>query len=279
MPDELIRLSRGLYRPPSTITRIADRYAALLTVLPRWSAVAGLAAGHVHAVWLPQAEPPAVPDVIITAGGVQPRQRARSMRAEVRTRRRVLRRDEICIVDGVVVTSAPRTWVDLAAELSLFDLVAVGDCLLRRGLPLADLQTAVARARGRRGVAKAREALPLLDGASRSRPESHLRCILVCGGLPTPRVNVAINNRLGEWLAEPDLHYPEARLALEYNGRGHADVGRTRKDITRELDVEGDGWRVVVFGPRQVFARPDAVLIYVQALLDERDPRWRDRMP
>ena len=48
---------------------------------------------------------------------------------------------------------------------------------------------------------------------------------------------MAIYSDVGEWLAEPDLSYDEARLALEYNGADHAKVERMRRDITRELDV------------------------------------------
>jgi hypothetical protein len=189
----------------------------------------------------------------------------------------MLRRHEWLILDGLPVTSAERTWVDLAESLSLFDLVAAGDCILRRGGDLAKLATAVRSARRRRGIVRAREALALLDGRSASRPESHLRCILVTGGLPRPKVNTAIYDDHGGWLAEPDLHYARARLAIEYNGAGHADPRRMRKDITRELDVEHLGWRVVVFGPAQVFGGRDVAAAHVRAVLDERDPGWRRR--
>ena len=81
----------------------------------------------------------------------------------------------------------------------------------------------------------------------------------------------------GEWIAEPDLVFEHARLTLEYNGSAHGTVNRMRRDITRTLDVERDGWRQVVFGPAEVFGRPDQVASYVRSLLDERDPGWRAR--
>lgn len=60
--------------------------------------------------------------------------------------------------------------------------------------------------------------------------------------------------------AEPDLSYRDARLALEYNGADHADPGRMRRDITRELDLlQRGGWATLVFGPAEVFRRPDQI--------------------
>jgi very-short-patch-repair endonuclease len=88
-------------------------------------------------------------------------------------------------------------------------------------------------------------------------------------------VNVAVTNAVGEWLAEPDLVYRRAKLALEYNGIDHADARRTRNDITRELDLAGAGWHAIVFGPAEVFGRPWRIAPHVRALLDERDPSWR----
>lgn len=114
----------------------------------------------------------------------------------------------------------------------------------------------------------------MLDARSRSRPESLLRHSLLDAGLPTPEVNVPIYDRNGQWLAEPDLSYDDVRLAIEYNGRDHADVMRMRRDITRGLDIEDrGGWRVVVFGPAEVFRRPDQVARWVRQLRREHRPR------
>jgi hypothetical protein len=130
--------------------------------------------------------------------------------------RRALSRDEIIVTDRFQITSAARTWVDLAEILSIEDLVTAGDSALRGLVTKDELADAISRARHRRGVLRARDALTLLDARSRSRPESHLRCGLVRAGLPWPEVNVSIFTDNGEWLAEPDLLYRKARLALEY---------------------------------------------------------------
>ncbi|HEY2298102.1 MAG TPA: hypothetical protein VGH43_10275 [Jatrophihabitans sp.] len=78
----------------------------------------------------------------------------------------------------------------------------------------------------------------------------------------------------GEWLAEPDLHYKAARLALEYNGSDHSGVRRMRRDITREIDIDWNDWKVVVFGPNEVFRFPWRIAPYVRGQLQARDPGW-----
>ena len=268
---ELIRVSRGLWRPADQVGELGGRCAALLTVCPDGAVVAGLAAGLIHGTWLPEVAERERIETILRRNVEVPRAFARSKRGELNGRRRQLLPDEISIVDGVPVTSPARTWIDLAERLSLPDLIAAGDSVLRMGVPPAELAEMVRRARRRRGVVRARAALPLLNARSRSRPESHLRYALVSCGLPEPKVNVAIFSAVGEWLAEPDLHYDEARLALEYNGADHADVKRMRRDITRALDVAQRGrWRVEVFGPAEVFNRPDQTALWVREIYRER---------
>lgn len=274
---ELIRLSRGLYRPSEQLTDLDDLVAAHLSALSDTAVVGGITAGRLHGLWLPEPAADERIELLRTKAGAPARQLARCRRREIRPRRRALERDEILVTDRFLTTTVPRTWVDLAETLSVEDLVAAGDSALRGGTTLAELREAVRRAHRRRGVLRAREALTLLDADSRSRGESHLRCIIVRAGLPKPEVNKPISDQYGEWLAEPDLHYKRARLALEYNGAVHAEVDNMRADITREIDIDQNDWKVVVFGPRQVFGRPWQIPPYVRGMLARRDPEWAAR--
>ena len=256
---------------------LRDRCARAVSSAGRFAVVGGIAAATLHGLWVPPGPIPR-PEVVVVAAARPPRAVTAIQRRDLRPRRQMLRPDEIAIVDGVPVTTPARTWLGLSASLQLPDLVALGDSILHLGRSTKeDLERAVRRGGGRRGVVRARQALRLLDGRSRSRPESHLRVVLVLDGLPAPEVNVAIFDEHGGWLAEPDLVYREARLAIEYNGADHVKVRRMRNDISRTLDVEDGGWRQVTFGPRQVFGQPHRVVAHVQALLDMRDPGWRAR--
>ncbi|MGN6610111.1 MAG: hypothetical protein ACTHMS_24270 [Jatrophihabitans sp.] len=274
---ELERLGRGLHRPAASVEAIDDRCAAYLDVLPERTALGGLTGARAHGLWVPSPRPDERPEFAVSRLSTAANQLAHSERAEIRVRRRRLRPGDVVEVGGLPVLRMEKIWVDLGATLAIEDLVAVGDSVLRSGVGREQLIAALGAARGQRGVTRARAAFDLLDERSRSRPESHLRCHLVIGGLPWPQVNVAIHDVHGGWLAEPDAQYPHARLALEYNGADHAGVDRLRKDITRGLDVDEHGWKLVTFGSVQVFQRPWRIAPYVRHLLDERDPFWRRR--
>jgi hypothetical protein len=270
--SELVRVTHGLWRPAEDVADLPNRCAAILSALPADAVIAGRAAAALHGLWLPPFDGRI--DVVLTRRGAAPRSWSHSERAEIRSRRRAIAPDELCIVQGVPTLSAERCWIDLAEELSLPDLVACGDSVLRGADPGLPLEEMIRRARGRRGVRHARTALALLNPRSRSRPESHLRVAMVTGGLPTPEVNLAIYDSHGGWLAEPDLHYKIPRLALEYQGAGHAEVTRMRSDITRGIDVVDNDWLSVGFGPAEVFGRPWTLAPFVRGLIERRAPGW-----
>jgi len=269
--SELVRVTRGIWRPAEQVETVAGRCAAILACAPVRSVVAGIAAARLHGFWLPQAAAGERVELILRRHAQVPRAHGASRRAEIRARRRTLAADEVVRVNGLPVTSPARTWLDLAEWLPVEDLVAAGDGVLRGGEPPAALTEVVRRAGHRRGVVRARECIPLLNARSRSRPESHLRVGLALRGLPEPGVNEPVVDADGQWLGEPDLSYESARLALEYNGAGHAETDRMRRDITREVDFASrGGWHMVTFGPVQVFRRMDQVAALVRELLRER---------
>jgi hypothetical protein len=264
-----VRVTRGVWRPESAVQDLAGRAAALLSVLPEGTVVGGLTAAELHGFWLPD-RPSNRLEFIARRDAADPEAHSGSRRAEVRLRRQHLDPRDTAVREGLPVSSAERTWVDIAAQLTTADLVAAGDSALRGDATLERLTEATARARHCRGVRRARAALPLLDRRSRSRPESHLRYAIVSAGLPAPEVNKPVYSSYGEWLSEPDLSYEDVRLALEYNGADHAEVRRMRRDMTREIDVHRRGrWQTVAFGPAEVFGRPDLVASYVRELRRE----------
>ncbi|MDY6050007.1 MAG: hypothetical protein SPI77_05565 [Corynebacterium sp.] len=108
---------------------------------------------------------------------------------------------------------------------SLPDAVALVDSVLRHThFTLSDLQDAYAR---QKAVAH-RHAHPLIDRALAlavpgvdSIRESQLRMRLYALGFPPPLVHPLISDTDGYTaLGTPDLYYPDARVALEYDGAG-----------------------------------------------------------
>ena len=156
---------------------------------------------------------------------------------------------------GRPVTSPEDTWIQLASTLTAYDLVAAGDYLIserRRETATLPALTTVERLadtanfyRSVRGAKKIAWALPRLRTGVASRPETHLRLILVDAGLPEPLVADPTPVERGLVL-HPDLKYRHARLLLEYEGDGHrTDDRQWRSDITRREMFEAAGWRVM----------------------------------
>lgn len=266
----LVRLARGLRVPEAAATDPVSRLAALHTLLPPDAVFSDRTAAELHGLWLPGTTTTR-PHVTVPARSAPPASTNAPKRPELLAHRRTLSGAEIVVVAGIRVTSLDRTWCDLAETLSLPDLVAAGDSALQRGVSPADLADALDRRRGRRGRCLAREALPLLTARSRSRPESHLRVGLVAAGLPLPLVNTAVHDEHGQWLAEPDLAYPEARLAIEYQGAHHAEPGQLGRDLTRTLELQRAGWLVLAYGARDL-RQVGTIAADVRAVLADRAP-------
>lgn len=166
------------------------------------------------------------------------------------------------------MTSAARTFVDLAAWLRVPDLVATGDAILHRRLATAeDLTVLVHWSKGRRGVTAAREALPLLDARAASAMESRARVLFVRSGLPPPEVNAPIFDDVGGWIAEGDLVWRAARLVVDYDGAVHLTEAQRRVDAGRHNLLVAAGWTVLRLTADDVLRRPWQTVALVQAHL------------
>ncbi|WP_130176681.1 DUF559 domain-containing protein [Cryobacterium sp. SO1] len=149
------------------------------------------------------------------------------------------------------LTGPARTWLDLAALLTVGELVAVGDYLLYWRSPIltqGELADALEKHPSSTGLTRARTALPLLRTRSESPRESMLRVTIVLGGLPEPECNDNVFDEQGRFLARGDLVYPAYKLLLEYQGDQHrTDRAQWRSDIRRVGRLEDHGWQVLQF--------------------------------
>jgi hypothetical protein len=178
---------------------------------------------------------------------------------------------------GVLRLTGPaRTWLDLSASLTLGELVAIGDFLIRRRSPLVtvgELHSALSGYPGRRGLRQARVALPLLRTRSESPRESVLRVIIVLAGLPEPECNLEVFDEEGRFLARGDLVYPEYKLLLEYQGDQHrTDRAQWRSDIRRTGRLEDHGWQVLQFTDDDL-RYPAALVARIRLRLNARGAR------
>ena len=107
------------------------------------------------------------------------------------------------------------------------------------------------RHKGTPGIRKARLALEQARVGADSAPETRLRLALENAGLPEPQLNVPTELSAGV-VRQPDLGYPEHKVAVEYEGEGHSEAAQIVRDIAREEDFARAGWILVRISKRHM---------------------------
>lgn len=205
------------------------------SVLSHWSAVG------IHGLPLP-AGLLMVRQVHVTTPRNVPRPRSR----DIVTHHAYLPAGDVCQVGDFRVTTALRTYVDMASLLRFDDLVAIGDRALAMTGATVDELLAVASTRQRYpGRGRALQALGWLDPGAASPRESHLRVLLRRAQLPLPEVNGLITDAEGGFLAVGDLVFRRQRVIVEYDGAVHAALEQRAKDAARRAVLREHGWIVV----------------------------------
>jgi very-short-patch-repair endonuclease len=155
-----------------------------------------------------------------------------------RTRR--VHPDDRSQVDGIPTTSVARTLVDLADVLNERQLTrAVRQAELLKVLDLRAIEATLERLPGRKGRHRLRRVLVAYQPEPhllRSRAERRVKALCTRYGLPKPQFNVSVAGY------EVDAYWPEARLALEFDG---AETHQTRfafhEDRRRDRALAAEG--------------------------------------
>ncbi|MFB7883707.1 hypothetical protein [Microbacterium sp. NPDC056057] len=182
--------------------------------------------------------------------------------------------------EEVRTTDAVSTWAMLGAELTIRELVSLGDQIVRiprdrRGalLPrqqlgtIDDLGNVVAAGR-RRGIGRLQEALPLVRVGSASPLETDFRLDAAAGGLPTPELDVEIHDRNGTLLGITEFVFSQFRTAVEIEGDHHrTDRTQWNRDIDKYAAYAAEGWEVVRLTSAHVRGNRSAVGIVRSVLL------------
>jgi hypothetical protein len=263
--DDGVRVSRGAYVSRAVPLSLHAACSAVLPLLPADTVVSHRTAAALLGAPVPHGWPL---EVSVPPGTYRPRRRR--LRVHVRD----LLAEDATEHRGLPVTSGPQAWLDLAAVLGPPELVAVGDALYRAGhLDEGSLAGRLARADGVRGVVRAREWAPLLSPLAMSRPESVVRCLLIQAGLPHPRPQVEIESASGQVVAHSDLGWPEWRVAVEYEGRQHADRRQFGRDLDRYSLMAADGWLTIRYGADHL-RRPEVIVDRATRALRSRGAVW-----
>ena len=271
------RLFRGIYVAASTrVTPTLRAQAAVLLV------DASAFASHASAARMYSVPLPVLPDEHVSVTDPALRRPRPGLRCHV------CRHPMLRVVDGVRVSAPAQLFVELSTQLSLVDLVVVGDHLVRRRLVTLEELRDHCAASTRRG-SSARRAAGLVRERVDSPMETRLRLLLVLAGLPEPEVNLTLRDVDGQPLRRFDLSYPGVRLIVEYDGRHHVERVETwEADLDRREEIDDEGWRILVVTARGVYTQPARTLERVARVLRARgmpgvparlDDEWRLHFP
>ncbi|TQK19564.1 uncharacterized protein DUF559 [Microbacterium sp. SLBN-154] len=185
---------------------------------------------------------------------------------------------------GVPVSDPATTWAMLAPMITAYDLVAIGDAIVRSprvagpfGYVIRpalahhdELRRAVTIGR-RIGAEALRAALERIRPGVASRTETWARLLLVDAGLPEPVTDHDVYGAAGEFLGCVDLAYPELRIAIEYEGDQHrTDAAQWQRDLEKHERLTDAGWRVIRVARDQLFRYPLQYVDRVRVALSTR---------
>lgn len=180
--------------------------------------------------------------------------------------------DEVGAIEGIPLTTAARTALDLGCWYPETEAVAAIDSLARAtDLKMLDVDILAQRYPGRRGIRQARMALSLVDAGAQSPKETWLRLLLIRAGIPRPQTQIPVRDEFGNAIAYLDMGWEDVKVAVEYDGEQHrGDRRQYTWDIRRLENLERLGWIVirVVAGDR-----PADVVRRVRSALARRAQR------
>jgi very-short-patch-repair endonuclease len=242
------RLSRGLYgarageRTPTELAR------ALGEVLPRDSGFGHLFSARVRDWWMPNRLGPHVA-LATTTSAVHVQRQGLYVRRS--------RYGEFEEVDGVRLSTAAQTLVELARDLVVADLVPMVDCALRDGA-VADEILAAARPRVP-GARRLRQAVALADPRSESWWESVLRLLHVLPGLGPVECQAPLEQD-GTSFGRADLHLVGTRRFAECDGGRHREKERHDHDLRREKLISRGRYERYGYTTSEITHRPGMII-------------------
>lgn len=233
--SRFVKLHPDVYVPAKVTLTAQSRAQAAWLWSRRRSVVAGQSAAALHgAKWIDHRAP------------AELLYRYRRPPGGIHTWSDRLAEDEIQTIAELPVTTPERTALDIACRYPLERAVAAIDALARAtDLKVSGVAALAERYRGRRGIARARTALPLVDAGAESPRETWLRLLLIRAGFPTPQTQIPIYE-YGALIACLDMGWEGIKLAVEYEGDHHrTDQRQFNKDIRRAETLAEIGWTVV----------------------------------
>ena len=246
---EVVRLRRGGYVSAEESAAFDDRQrhraliAATLPAQGRVGALSYVSAAVLHGSPTWQID---MHRVHLT----KERRGAGRRRAVVHVHTTPLAPDEIVEVDRLLVTSLPRTLLDIAMTQSFQStVVMLDDALHRKAVTVADLDLQLDRSPGRHGRARAVRAFAFADARCESVGESRSRVGMHLAGVPAPELQSEIRRSDGSLVARVDFRW--GNVVGEFDGVSKYGrwlrPGETAADAVVREKIREDALRAMGF--------------------------------
>ena len=183
---------------------------------------------------------------------------------------------DIVRVDGIPVTSAVRTVVDLGASAPPWMVERCLDSGIRQGLFTAwQVRCFIARVArpGRNGVGTIR---PLVEerlewaSITDSDLEDLVRAVIKSTGLPMPEPQHELFRTDGSFIGRYDFAYVEKLSIIEADSRGwHMDPVSFERDRQKQNEAHALGWTVYRFTWRQLIDDPESVRAIIRKIWED----------
>lgn len=179
-------------------------------------------------------------------------------------------------VRGLPVTDAPRTILDLAAQVSITRLRHLVEHAEVEGIcpvGLVGARLSQRRGRGQRGTARLARVLDELgpgEGMARSELELLLAPVLAAAGLPPAQHEYPLPTT-SDLRGFVDRAWPELRLIIEADGRRwHTRRADFARDAQRDLEASALGWHTLRVTWEMLRFDPEVTAALIRSTYDER---------
>ncbi len=188
--------------------------------------------------------------------------------------------DHVVSHRGVLLTSVPRTVIDLARALPFAQGVAVADSALHAGLTSEGALAAVIADCARwPGLRRAREVAAFSDARAESVLESLSRVVFHQAGLPPPDLQVWVGDD-GEVIGRADFLWRHYRTIGEADGAlKYQNPARARAQLERDGRLRAAGYEVVHFTWPEITRVPAQVVDAIQVAFRRSGASWPTPAP
>jgi very-short-patch-repair endonuclease len=172
---------------------------------------------------------------------------------------------DVTVIDGIPVTTLPRTLLDLAEVAPKDHVIRAMTEAERKGIiDLKALEDTMARSRGRRGRKPLREILAdaVIEPATREELERRFAELCREAKLPPPKFNTLVEGKL------VDAVWPEQKLIVELDSWAfHRHRKAFEDDRERDVVLQLAGYRIPRITWRQLTRKPETVKARLRTLL------------